>query len=118
TAQVQTILTGIQKGINSSVMLTEEAVKRAEGGKEQAETSERVIREMAESTRGSIQAFQQIIASTGQQQIGLDQVTQGMKDIRQAAQQTASATTQRESAVAGLNSLGQQLQKALGRYRL
>ena len=118
TAQVQTILTGIQKGINSSVLLTEEAVKRAESGKEQAETSERVIHEMADTTRASVQAFQQIIAATGQQQIGFDQVTQGMKDIRQAASQTAVATTQLESAVANVNALSQQLQKAVGRYRL
>ena len=35
TVQVRTILSDIQKGINSSVMLTEEAVKRVESGKQQ-----------------------------------------------------------------------------------
>ena len=118
TVQVQTILVGIQKGINSSVMLTEEAVKRAEAGREQAQTTERTIRQMADTTQESVNAFQQIIAATNQQQIGLDQVTQGMKDIRQAATQTASATTQLEGAVVNVNALSLQLQKAAGRYRL
>lgn len=118
TVQVQTILVGIQKGINSSVMLTEEAVKRAEAGREQAQTTERTIRQMADTTQESVNAFQQIIAATNQQQIGLDQVTQGMKDIRQAATQTAAATTQLEGAVVNVNALSVQLQKAAGRYRL
>jgi methyl-accepting chemotaxis protein len=118
TVQVQSILGAIQKGINSSVMLTEEAVKRAEASKEQAETTERVIRQMADTTQESVRAFQQIIAATNQQQIGLDQVTQGMKDIRQAAGQTASASSQLEKAVANVNALSQQLQRAIGRYRM
>ena len=118
TVQVQSILGAIQKGINSSVMLTEEAVKRAEAGKEQAENTEGVIRQMAGTTQESVQAFQQIIAATNQQQIGLDQVTQGMKDIRQAATQTASASGQLEKAVANVNALSQQLQKATGRYKM
>src|SRR5439155_1533004 len=50
TSQVQAILGAIQKGINSAVMLTEEAVKRAEAGKEEAETTEGVIRQLAETT--------------------------------------------------------------------
>ncbi len=118
TVQVQTILGAIQKGINSSVMLTEEAVKRSEAGKEQAEKTESVIRQMADTTQESVRAFQQIIAATNQQQIGLEQVTQGMKDIRQAAGQTATASAQLEKAVVNVNALSQQLQKAAGRYKM
>ena len=75
--QVRTILGDIQKGINSSVMLTEEAVKRVETGKQQADVTEQTIRQMAETTQESVQAFQQIIGATSQQQIGFEQVTQG-----------------------------------------
>jgi methyl-accepting chemotaxis protein len=118
TLQVQRILVDIQKGISSSVMLTEEAVKRTEAGSEQAETSTQVIHQLADTTQSSVHAFQQIIAATNQQQIGFDQVTQGMKDIRQAAEQSATATAQLEMAVANVTVLSQQLQKAVGRYRL
>lgn len=118
TVQVRTILGDIQKGINGSVMLTEEAVKRVEAGKRQADVAEQTIRQMTRAVQESVSAFEQIIGAGGQQQIGLEQVAQGMKDIRQAAAQTAAAITQLESAVANLNGLGLELRKAAGRYRL
>jgi methyl-accepting chemotaxis protein len=118
TVQVRTILGDIQKRINTSVMLTEEAVKRAETGKQQADVSEQTIRTMAATTQESVQAFQQIIGATGQQQIGFDQVTQGMQDIGQAASQTAASTVQLEKAMSSLNSQSHQLREAVGRYKL
>ena len=118
TVQVRGILGDIQKGINRSVMLTEEAVKRVEVGRQQADTTEQTIRQLADTTQESVQAFQQIIAATGQQQIGFEQVTQGMLDIRQAASQSAVGTLQLEKAVASLNAQSQQLLKAVGRYQL
>ncbi len=62
TVQVRSILGDIQKGINSSVMLSEEAVKRVESGKQQADVADRTIREMTEGIQQSVQAFQQIVA--------------------------------------------------------
>jgi methyl-accepting chemotaxis protein len=118
TVQVRAILGDIQKGINRSVMLTEEAVKRVESGKKQADISERTIHSVSETTGSSIQAFQQIIGAANQQQIGFDQVTQGMQDIRVAAEQTAASTAQHERAVANLTSLSQQLRRAVANYRL
>jgi methyl-accepting chemotaxis protein len=118
TVQVRTILGDIQKGINSSVMFTEEAVKRVEVGRQQADVTEQTIRQMAHTTVESVQAFEQIIGAGNQQQIGFEQVAQGMKDIRQAAGQTAAATAQLEKAVVNLHALGQELKKAVGRYQL
>ncbi len=118
TVQVRTILGDIQKGINSSVMLTEEAVKRAESGKQQADISQETIHRMTETTVASVQAFQQIIGATSQQQIGFEQVTRGMQDIRQATQETASGTAQLEQAVLSLTTLSHQLRNAVGSYQL
>jgi methyl-accepting chemotaxis protein len=118
TVQVRSILGDIQKGINSSVMLTEEAVKRVESGKHQADVAEETIRQMTQMTLESIQAFEQIIGAGNQQQIGFEQVAQGMKDIRQAAAQTAAATGQLEKAVANLNALSHDLKETVGRYQL
>ncbi len=117
TGKVRSILGDIQKGINTSVMLTEEVVKRVDSGKKQSDVVERTIRHMAESLSASIQAFQQITAATGQQQIGFDQVTQALKNIRQAAGQTAVSTSQLEKAATNLAGLGQQLSKNVERYR-
>jgi len=118
TVQVRTILGEIQKGINTSVMLTEEAVKRVDGGKQQAHSTEDTIREVTETNDTSIQAFQQIVAGANQQQIGVAQVTQGMQDIRQAVKQTAASTSQLEKAAANMNALSQQLQRVVARYRV
>lgn len=118
TMQVRTILGEIQKGINTSVMLTEEAVKRADAGKQQAHSTESTIREVTQTNDESIQAFQQIVAGTNQQQIGVTQVTQGMQDIRQAIKQTAASTSQMEKAAANMNALSQQLQRVVSRYRV
>ena len=116
TVQVRSILGDIQKGINTSVMLTEEAVKRVEMGKRQSDTTERTIKEMANSILESVHAFQQIVAATNQQQIGFDQVTQAIQNIRLATDQTALGTRQLEKAAASLNELGQQLRDAVAQY--
>jgi methyl-accepting chemotaxis protein len=118
TVQVRTILGDVQKRINSSVMLTEEAVKRGEAGKQQSVIAEQTIRQMGKTMLDSVQAFEQIIGASNQQQIGFEQVTQGMKDIRQAAGQTAAATAQLEKAVGNLNALSKELTQTVGRYQL
>jgi methyl-accepting chemotaxis protein len=117
TVQVRSILGEIQKGINTSVMLTEEAVKRVEAGKQQVGVADATIRQMADSIQESVQAFQQITAAANQQQIGFDQVAQALQNIRQASEQNAAGTRQLEKAAADLNALGQQLRKAVERYR-
>jgi methyl-accepting chemotaxis protein len=116
TVQVRGILSDIQKGINSAVMLTEEAVKRVESGKAQADSSNAAIRQFASVTEGSVQAFQQIVAATNQQFIGFDQVTQTLREMSQSSRQTASAIGQLEQAARGLDALGQRLAQLEGRF--
>lgn len=118
TVQVKAILGEIQKGINSSVMLTEEAVKRVDLGKQQADLAATTIREMTATIQQSLQASQQIVAGTNQQQIGFEHVTHAVKEIGQASEQTAMSTRQMEKAAANLAALGQQLRKSTDRYRL
>lgn len=117
TIQVRSILGEIQKGINSSVMLTEEAVKRVESGKDQADIAARTIQQLTEGVEQSVQAFQQIVAGTNQQQIAFEQVTLAIREIGQASEQTASSVHQLESASAHLTSLGQQLRTTVERYK-
>ncbi|WP_448208605.1 methyl-accepting chemotaxis protein [Azospirillum sp. sgz302134] len=118
TAQVRSNLSEIQHGINSSVMLTEEAVKRVGAGKRQTDATQATIRDLAESIQESVLAFQQIVAGTNQQQIGLEQVTQALRNIREAGSQTAAGTRQLEGAAANLNELGQGLVDTVQYYRV
>jgi methyl-accepting chemotaxis protein len=71
---------------------------------------------MSDGVQQSIQAFQQIVASANQQQIGLDQVSIEIKNIRQAAEQTAAGTSQIEKATINISSMSQQLRRAVERY--
>jgi methyl-accepting chemotaxis protein len=118
TVQVRAILSEIQRGINSSVMLTEEAVKRAATGKSRTDATVRTIEEMAARVEESVQTFQQIVASTNQQQLGIEQVMGALQNIRQASQQTAAGTREVEMASANLTELAQGLMALAERYRV
>jgi methyl-accepting chemotaxis protein len=118
TVEVRTILGEIQKGINKSVMLTEEAVKRVEEGKRRSDQTETTIALMGQATIESVHAFQQIAGGANQQRIGFDQVSQGMMEISKATEQTAIGTAQLERSAADLNALSHQLQSAIGRYTI
>ncbi|AWN39057.1 methyl-accepting chemotaxis protein [Methylobacterium radiodurans] len=117
TVQVRGILGEIQRGINTSVMLTEEAVKRAATGKARSDTTHRTIEEISARVEENVQTFQQIVASTNQQQLGIEQVMGALQNIRQASQQTAAGTREVEAASANLTELAQALMALAERYR-
>lgn len=118
TSQVRSILGDIQRGINSSVMLTEEAVKRVAAGRERTDTTHTTINEISARIQESVQTFQQIVASTNQQQLGIEQVMGALQNIRQASQQTAAGTRQLDTAAANLSTLSAQLVTLADRYRV
>lgn len=118
TLQVRSILGDIQRGINASVMLTEEAVKRVTAGKERSDVTQRTIEEITAKVQESVNTFQQIVASTNQQQLGIEQVMAALASIRQASQQTAAGTRQLDSAAGNLAQLSEQLLGLAARYRL
>jgi methyl-accepting chemotaxis protein len=118
TTQVRSLLGDIQRGINSSVMLAEEAVKRVVAGKERTEVSTRTIEEITSRVQEGVQTFQQIVASTNQQQLGIEQVMAALQNIRQASQQTAAGTRQLDSAASNLSGLSQQLLSMTDQYRI
>ncbi len=116
TTQVSSILGDIQKGINSSVMSTEESVKRVATGRSQAENTLDTITDLVAAIEKSVQAFEQVVASTNQQRVGLEQVSKALAQIRTGSEQTAAGTKQIEQAVSNLNSLGSQLDHTMERY--
>lgn len=118
TVQVRSILGEIQRGINASVMMTEEAVKRVTVGRERSGMTERTIEAITASVQESVQTFQQIVASTNQQQIGIEQVMGALQNIRQASQQTAAGTRELEVAASSLAELASQLLVLGERYKI
>jgi methyl-accepting chemotaxis protein len=118
TNQARSILGDIQRGINSSVMLTEEAVKRAAAGQDRIEVTQQTLEGMTTQVKESVHTFQQIVAATNQQQLGIEQVVGALQNIRQASQQTAAGTRQLDSAAGNLANLSNRLLGLAATYKL
>ncbi|MEQ8664912.1 MAG: methyl-accepting chemotaxis protein [Rhodospirillales bacterium] len=118
TVQVRGILNDIQQGINTSVMQTEEAVKRSETGQRQAEEMEATIKTLADNIEQSVSTFEQIVAANNQQQIGIEQVADSIQNIREASEQMTAGNSDLEQSAASLAGLAQELQTSVERYRL
>lgn len=118
TVQVNTLLSEIQQGIGNAVMLTEEAVKRAVAGKNTNMQTRRTIDELVSSMEESVNTFQQIVAASSQQQIGIKQVVESVQNIRQASEQMTTGTRELGKSASGLVELGGQLRGSMEQYRL
>ncbi|MDD5242752.1 MAG: methyl-accepting chemotaxis protein [Syntrophorhabdaceae bacterium] len=116
TAQVRTILSDVQKGINSTVIVTEQGSKAVEAGVKQAATSGEAIMMLADSITEAVKASTQIAASSQQQLAGMDQVVLAMESINQASVQNVAGTRQVEAAAQNLQELGQKLKQLLERH--
>ena len=67
------------------------------------------MRTLSDSIARSAQAALQIAASSQQQLVGMDQLTQAMESIKQASIQNAQSTRQTEESTRSLTELGHRL---------
>lgn len=118
TGQVRNILGDIQKATASAVLATEEGSKAVEAGIHQGELAAGSIDALAASVAESAQAAVQIVASSQQQLMGVDQVAGAMESIRQASAQNVASATQLETTARDLEQLGYRLKQMVERYRL
>jgi methyl-accepting chemotaxis protein len=118
TSRIRGILNEIQQATNKAVMVTEEGSKGAETGMQLVERAGDAIRELAATIEEAAQAATQIAASTHQQISGMDQLSTAILSIKQATAQTAASTKQAERSAKDLNSMADQMEKAVARYRL
>lgn len=116
TAQVRTILSDVQKGISSAVIVTEQGSKAVDAGVKQAALSGEAIRALADNIAEAVQASTQIVASSQQQLAGMDQVVLAMESINQASMQNVAGTKQVETAAQNLDELGQKLKLLLTKH--
>ncbi|GMU54892.1 MAG: hypothetical protein AMXMBFR33_40380 [Candidatus Xenobia bacterium] len=118
TVQVRGLLGDIERGIQASVFLTEEAVKRGETGSIYTDQVNATIQKLAANIQESLLAFQQIVAATDQQRLASEQVNLSLGSIRQASSQTAESTHKLEASARELHELSQALVATMERYRL
>jgi methyl-accepting chemotaxis protein len=118
TAQVQEILSEIQRATNAAVLVTEEGTKGVEEGVKLSEEAGRVFHRIAQSVEEGAQSNTQIAAAAHQQTAGMEQIGQAMRSIQQATTQALASTRQAESAARDMNSLAQGLQQVIAAYNL
>jgi methyl-accepting chemotaxis protein len=99
TVQVREILGEIQRATNAAVMVTEEGSKGVDTGQVLVNSAGESIRNLAGAIEEAALAAMQIAASTRQQTIGMDQLTQAMRTIKHATTETVSSTMQVEASV-------------------
>ncbi|OZG70164.1 chemotaxis protein [Hahella sp. CCB-MM4] len=109
TAQVRSILSDVQKAMTKAVMVAEQGSKAVEAGYQRAQVSGKAITTLNQSLTESSELAIQIAATSKQQNVGMDQISDAMANIRQASQDNVSSIQQVEKAVRSLHELGSQL---------
>ncbi len=117
TAQVRSILSDMQKATSAAVMATEQGSKAVEAGVKQSAQAGESIRVLVQTTGEAVQAATQIVASSQQQVVGMDQIGMAMESINQAGAQTAASMKQGEIAAQNLHELGQRLKTLVEEFK-
>ncbi len=118
TAQVRTILSDIQNGINATVMATEEGAKVVDEGLDLASQTGSVIEQLSDVIDEAAQASTQMKAGGQQQTSGVEQIATAMQSINQATQQNLAGIRQAEKAAQDLNTLAHRLTETVEQYEL
>ena len=118
TVEVRRILNDVQKSTNMAVMVTEQGSKAVESGVKQAMQAGEVIKALSDATSEAVQASMQIVASSQQQVIGMDQIGKAMENINQATSENAAGIKQTETAAKSINELGQKLKQLVAKYKI
>jgi methyl-accepting chemotaxis protein len=76
------------------------------------------IRILAESSNEAVQVATQIVASSQQQVVGMDQIGVAMQNINQAGTETAVSMVQAERSARSLHELGQKLKDLIDHFNI
>jgi methyl-accepting chemotaxis protein len=117
TTQVRAILNDVQKATSAAVMATEQGSKAVDVCVKQSAQAGEAIRVLTESSAEAAQTATQIVASSQQQVVGMDQIGTAMQNINQAGAQTAASMRQVEIAAQNLNELGQKLKGMVEQFK-
>ncbi|WP_324079846.1 methyl-accepting chemotaxis protein [Geomonas sp.] len=118
TSQVRNILGFIQKATTAAVLATEQGSKAVETGVRQSSEAGESIRQLSAAIEESSNATLQIVTSTQEQAIGMDQIAIAVQSINQASGQNVEGSRQIEAAARNLYELNQKLQQLVSRYHV
>jgi methyl-accepting chemotaxis protein len=118
TGNIRTILTDIQRGVSSTVVSTERGTSSVADAarltSDAREAIEVLTRSIADSSREAIE----IASSIHDQADGMDQISEAMEKIRDAAQKNLAITRKAEKTAEDLHTLGVRLKKITEQYHV
>jgi methyl-accepting chemotaxis protein len=118
TTQIREILGEIQQATNTAVMVTEQGTKGVDSGVSLVDRAGRAIQDLSATIEEAAQAAIQIAASTRQQTVGMDQLTDAMLRIRDTTAQTTVTTMSVERAARELALVARKIDDSLVAYAL
>ncbi|NWG16314.1 MAG: methyl-accepting chemotaxis protein [Chloroflexi bacterium] len=118
TVQVREILGEIQRATNAAVMVTEEGSKGVDHGQMLVNSAGDSIRNLSHAIEEAAMAAMQIAASTRQQTIGMDQLTQAMRMIKHATTETLNSTMQVKASVQNLREVASRINAVLSGLKI
>jgi methyl-accepting chemotaxis protein len=118
TAQVQAILQEIDVATRAAVAAAARGTTVVESGHQLARRAGEIISTLTDSTRESAQAAQQIVAAAKQQNVGMDQITVGMREASQTAGEFVAGTEEAQATVENLNRVAAELEQLAAAYKV
>ena len=118
TSQVRNILNDIQKATSVAVMATEQGNKAVGIGVDQSDKAGGSIAQLMENINKFLQSATQIVASSQQQKVGMEQIALAMENVKQASHDNAASTKQSEKTAQDLHDLGVRLKEIVEQYEI
>lgn len=118
TIQIRGILNDIQNATHAAVLATEQGAKAVDKGMSRSSQTNESMRALVNSMGYVTQAANQIVLSSQQQLVGVDQVNMAMNNINDAARQHIDNMKTIENTAIAFNTIGQTLKGITDQYIL
>ncbi|WML68438.1 MAG: Transducer protein Htr6 [Methanoregula sp. SKADARSKE-2] len=106
TANIRTLLTDIQRGVSSTVISTEKGTKSVAAAVRLTSDAREAIEVLTRSIADSSREVIEIASSIQDQAAGMDQISNTMENIRDAAERNLKITRKAEKTAEDLHELG------------
>lgn len=116
TNQVRSLLNDIQKAATASVMATEQGSKTVGVTVTKSVETRDSIMSLVASVKDASNSANQILVTSQQQLVGMEQAAEAMENIKQASEQNVESVKQLESAVNNIKNLGIKLKGIITQY--
>jgi methyl-accepting chemotaxis protein len=118
TGNIRTILTDIQRGVSSTVVSTERGTSSVADAARLTSDARQAIEVLTRSIADSSREAIEIASSIHEQAAGMDQISEAMEKIRDAAQKNLEITQKAEKTAEDLHTLGVRLKKITEQYHV